>query len=82
MPWRICLTEITEDKYRNYIIKFRICLACHKVKTSLEDWSTLKPFNSFISGEDLIGPSAEYSEGLPEQIKCKFSNLHLREILR
>ena len=58
----------TFAQYRIDIIKFWIFSACHMVIVLLEDLSTLKPFNSDISEEDFIGLSADYSEGLPQQI--------------
>ena len=45
------------------------------VIASLEDWSTLKPCNSIISGKVFVGLSAVCLEELPKQIKCKFGNL-------
>ena len=73
IPVRIFFAEIT-DKYRNEIIEFQTCSALHMVTASLEDQNLCI---YVISREDLVGPSTVYSEGLPLQTECKFSNLHL-----
>ena len=81
--WRIFFSEITDDKYRDYIIiKFWMFSACRMIIALHKDWSTLKPCNLVISGDDFVGLSAYCSVGLPQRIKCKFSNLHHSEFLR